>query len=348
MVSSIYLFSREDHSRELQGLLAAAPGKQVLSRVESFDSVGDLADLLVHFTGVTRPTRRVAVVVWSGSAVEQVETVEDFFARSVLPADPTALLWDPYNHTLHDARWPRCTAFDPTPVPAGPVDFHVDVVGSRQAGRCSSGSLLARLQADFPRLFPRSFGQYEPLRRIASGKATLEEFAELWDAGRDVFWRGSSGWEGSASESEPPYAWGPLWSASLWSGNRSDAPDPSAPVDGATLAELAGLLGAVVARTRWGPQAFGSTPQPHCALAPQGWWLGFDATPHDSVFLASQVVDELAGPFTDADGWVLEEVSGGVVATAAPARTPPVELLASLAPHFVAAPVRPWSLMRPG
>ena len=69
MVSSIYLFSREDHSRELQGLLAAAPGKQVLSRAQSFDSVGDLADLLVH------PCTSASRAAWSETSSDRSHTV---------------------------------------------------------------------------------------------------------------------------------------------------------------------------------------------------------------------------------------------------------------------------------
>jgi len=345
-VSTLYVFSSEDVVASLRQALDAAPDAHLLMDVEPVAHTPGAAYSLGEFGEVQLPLH-VAVVRWHSLTLDQLEAVEHWFFDSLLPADPGALLWDLYNETLHSQDRPRCGPLEPVDVPAGPVSFHAELVMQPCDGRMPGTALLDGLQSRFPALLPRSYGEDEPLRRIAPGKATLEGFTDLWDAGRDCIWSCASGWTVYAHEVDS-HLDGSSWGISMWL--KAVLPQPAEPpLSGSDLVDVCRLFGAPVGRTMWPGQAVGGTPWPYCSLAPGGWWLGFDSTPHAAVCLAPTVVAELAPPFHQADDWVTRALPDGTLLAEARSITavPPAEVTARLMTHTVAAPVRPEQLMRP-
>jgi hypothetical protein len=133
---------------------------------------------------------------------------------------------------------------------------------------------------------------------------------------------------------------------SVWRKKAVTAPDGAPAFASDVLAGLAELFGAAVGRSRWHPADVGPTPWSYSALAPQGWWLGFDGTPHAAVYADPRVAGELSPEFDGASGWQTQALDrGALLAVAEQPVMPPVRLVASLAPHTVPAVVRPASLL---
>jgi hypothetical protein len=347
-MGSLYLLSETDVSSSLLAVLQSSSGADSLTGVRAVGPEAQPVCELAQDPDIYIPGS-VTEIRWRGMGLEQLRIVEEYFAESVLKDDPMALLWDLYNKSLHTKEMSHCLDFPPVIVPfSGRMCFEGQFEIPRRAQRRPSGELLERLASDFPFLFPRSYGEYEPLRRIAAGgRATIDGFAELWDAGANLIWSSKAGWQGYAHVVEPLSATeGPLTAVNVWRKKAVTAPDVAPAFGSDVLAGLAELFGAAVGRSRWITAGVGPTPWPHSALAPQGWWLGFDGTPHAAVYADSRAASELRPEFHDASGWQTQDLDrGALLAVAERPVMPPAQLVASLAPHTVPAEVRPASLL---
>lgn len=347
-MGSLYLLSEVDVSDSLLAVLQSAPGADGLVSVRAIGPEAHPVYDLAQYPEIYIPGE-VTEIKWRGMGHDQIGSVEEFFAESVLTNDPMALLWDPYNRSLHTKETSLCPDFPPVVVPfSGDMVFEGNFAIPRRAGRPPSGELLERLATDFPFMFPVSYGEYEPLRRIRpGGRATIDGFAELWDSRANLIWASQAGWQGYAHVVDPPFPSGPLAAVDVWRKKAVSAPAATPAFDADLLVGMAELLGAAVARTRWIPAGARPTPWPYSALDPQGWWLGFDGTPHAAVYADPRVAGELLPEFDGATGWQTRALDrGALLAVADPPIMPPVRLVASLAPHTVPAAVRPACLLQ--